>query len=147
MRDKAFIPLVKAIEAKLAGDTPSLRNSEPRYAIFKIKDIKAYCPALISAVVEVGRLTTRGRLADGRPVLNALVIERDWPEYDLAWDALEARISGTPVESPPAWKDHQTAELVNALTAVARSAGQTQQLRERIRDALAPAIAALTGKP
>ena len=48
-------------------------------------------------------------------------------------------------KQPPAikWKDHQTAQLVNAVTAVARDYGQTQQLRARIRDALEPAIAAL----
>ena len=43
-------------------------------------------------------------------------------------------------------KDHKKRELVDALTAVALKYGTTQQLRERIRNVLLPALAEIEPK-
>ena len=30
---------------------------------------------------------------DGKPPFNAVVVEQDWPEFEMVWDAIEARMT------------------------------------------------------
>jgi hypothetical protein len=33
------------------------------------------------------------RADDGKPPFNAVVVEQDWPEFEMVWDAIEARMT------------------------------------------------------
>ena len=68
---------------------------EPRYVVFKIKDIQAYCSESIRGTIEeIGRLIAHGRDYEGKPPFNAVVVEQDWPEFEPTWAAIEARMAG-----------------------------------------------------
>ena len=67
---------------------------EPRYVVFKIKDILAYLgPEQIEMVEHLGKLIAHGRAGDGKEQFNAVVVEQDWPEFEMVWDAIEARMT------------------------------------------------------
>jgi len=70
---------------------------ENRYLVLKRKDIFAYLSEderkTLSALV--------GKIYDGRdddmnPVLEYVVVEKDWPEYEPTWQAIEARMTNVP---------------------------------------------------
>ena len=67
-------------------------NREERYLVAKRRDIDAVLSTdelsildSLMAKVELGRLTRN------KPQLQAVVIESDWPEYEKAWQMIEAR--------------------------------------------------------
>ena len=67
---------------------------EPRYVVFKIKDIHAYLSAAqIDALQTVGETIAAGRAIEGKPPFNAVVVEQDWPEFEPTWEAIEARMT------------------------------------------------------
>ena len=67
---------------------------EPRYVVFKIKDIERYVTSEDKLLInEVGAAIAVGRKSDGKPPFNAVVVEQDWPEFELAWAAIEARMT------------------------------------------------------
>ena len=66
---------------------------EPRYVVFKIKDIHAYLPPhLVEAIKAAGETIAVGRALEKRPPFNAVVVEQDWPEFEMVWAAIEARM-------------------------------------------------------
>lgn len=68
---------------------------EPRYVVFKIKDIQAYLNiAQIDALQTAGETIAAGRALEGKPPFNAVVVEQDWPEFEPTWAAIEARMTG-----------------------------------------------------
>lgn len=70
-------------------------HREPRYVVFKIKDIKAYCTqAIQNRLSDIGQLISFGREVDGKPPFNVVVVEQDWPEFEKTWAAIEARMTG-----------------------------------------------------
>ena len=67
---------------------------EPRYVVFKLKDIKKYLhPMDQQTLMELGNRIAKGRREDVKPPLNAVVVEHDWPEFEMVWDAIEARMT------------------------------------------------------
>lgn len=67
---------------------------EPRYVVFKIKDIHAYLSAAqIEALQTAGETIAAARAVEGKPPFNAVVVEQDWPEFDPTWEAIEARMT------------------------------------------------------
>ena len=67
---------------------------ESRYVVFKIKDIHAYLSAAqIGALQTAGETIATGRAIVGKPPFNAVVVEQDWPEFEMVWDAIEARMT------------------------------------------------------
>lgn len=67
---------------------------ENRYVVFKLTDIAAALndferEALDDLIVVIGNY----RLDSGKPLLNTIVIESDWPEYEDTVKALESRIN------------------------------------------------------
>lgn len=67
---------------------------EPRYVVFKIKDIHAYLSdAQIEALQAAGETIAAGRAIAGKPPFNAVVVEQDWPEFEPTWEAIEARMT------------------------------------------------------
>ena len=75
---------------------------EPRYVVFKIKDLEKYCgERTIQQVMGTGCFIAKGREKDGKPPFNAVVVEQDWPEFDTVWGMIEARMTGATYEMPP----------------------------------------------
>lgn len=69
---------------------------EPRYIIFKIKDLERYFSAVKrEAIADFGEQIARLRRMDGKAPLNAVVVEQDWPEFEPTWAAIEARMNPT----------------------------------------------------
>lgn len=67
---------------------------EARYAVFKLKDMLQYLTqAEISELYRMGGKIAARRRHDGRPPLNAVVVEQDWPEFEMVWASIERRMS------------------------------------------------------
>ena len=67
---------------------------EPRYVVFKIKDIHLYLtPTQIQRLQEIGDQIAEFRSSEGRPPFNAVVVEADWPEFEPVWAMIEARMA------------------------------------------------------
>lgn len=66
---------------------------EPRYIVFKIKDLRRYCSEQTQeAALSIGDIIANGRRRDGKAPFNAVVVEQDWPEFEPTWAAIEARM-------------------------------------------------------
>ena len=69
---------------------------EPRYIVFKLKDIDKYLThGEKDSLMCIGEEIAFGRNYDGKPPFNAVVIEQDWPEFEPAWAAIEARMTSS----------------------------------------------------
>lgn len=67
---------------------------EHRYYVAKVSDVKKYltdCERSILAAL-LGKLTA-GRVQDDKDPLICAVVERDWPEYEPTWAAIETRMT------------------------------------------------------
>lgn len=65
---------------------------EHRYVVLKIRDVQDFLPQpLIDHLESIAREVGAGRRAAGKQPLECVVIENDWPEYELTWAAIEAR--------------------------------------------------------
>lgn len=83
---------------------------EPRYVVFKIKDALDHLSACeLDRLQEIGEKIAAGRSADDKPPFNAVVVEQDWPEFDVAWQMIQDRVEGRPSEIA-----RLTAELAEA---------------------------------
>lgn len=75
---------------------PEEFKREPRYIVFKLKDVHAYLKAAeIRQLEKIGSTIAVNRAFHGKPPFNAVVVEQDWPEFDLVWQMIEARMTGT----------------------------------------------------
>jgi hypothetical protein len=73
---------------------------EVRYVVFKIKDIHAYLDSTqISDLNDIGEAIAEARAEAGKPPFNAVVVEQDWPEFDLVWAMIEARMTGSAIRT------------------------------------------------
>ena len=66
---------------------------ENRYLVLKRADIPKYLS--LADQLEIARLTAlidTGRELDGRPDLECVIVESDWPEYGPTWAAIEKRV-------------------------------------------------------
>lgn len=59
-----------------------------RYIVIKISDLSDKQADALTDVFMIGDIRTR----------EAVVIEKDWPEYELVWKMIEDRMSGKPSE-------------------------------------------------
>jgi hypothetical protein len=75
-----------------AGITrPFLR--EERYYVLKISDMRKYLSReKFEFVGSIAEKLNAGRAVDGKTVLQAVVVEHDWPEYESVWQMIEARV-------------------------------------------------------
>lgn len=68
---------------------------EPRYMVFKLSDVSQCLPQpLFEHLHSIGDEIAAGRLMSGKPPFNAVVVEQDWPEFELVWEMIEARMRG-----------------------------------------------------
>lgn len=66
---------------------------EPRYIVFKISDVLEHCCEKdIAKLQYIGEHIAAGRSARGKAPFNAVVVEQDWPEFDMVWAAIEERV-------------------------------------------------------
>lgn len=67
---------------------------EERYLVLKIRDIEQSLTTDERKILLIlSEVVNRSRKASGRPPLECLVIEKDWPEYDSTLDRLVSRVA------------------------------------------------------
>lgn len=67
---------------------------ELRYVVFKLKDMEKYLTeGERNGIMCIGEEIDSCRAYDGKPQLNAVVVEQDWPEFDMVWRAIEDRMN------------------------------------------------------
>lgn len=101
----------KTASKRNAVARPSLASGsafkrELRYVVLKRTDLdrvlnsddRAALAAIMAKVVA-------GRVAAGKPKFGCVVVERDWPEYEPTWRAIEARVMPHPPESTVALRE------------------------------------------
>ena len=69
---------------------------EARYVVLKSAD--AMKCLTVSEIIELRRIQAKveeHRAEIGKPPLDCVVVESDWPEYEPTWRAIEARVTDT----------------------------------------------------
>ena len=76
---------------------------EERYLVFKLSDVEEhFTPSERQQLARLAEVQRVGRSESGKPLLECVVIEADWPEYEQTWNAIEVRMTGTqPAPSVP----------------------------------------------
>ena len=65
---------------------------ERRYTVLKNADIGKYLDSAdTSLLVSLCDKVTMGRLRDGKPPMQCVVVEHDWPEFEPTWNAITER--------------------------------------------------------
>jgi len=80
---------------------------EERYLVFKLADVENdFFPSEISQLLRLHETQQSMRKQSGKPPLDCVVVESDWPEYEPTWRAIEARMSGhqPALSVPDGWK-------------------------------------------
>ena len=92
---------------------------EDRYIVFKLSDLGNSLKG--DEIRRLAREYAEQRSLKGKPPLECVVVESDWPEYEPTWKAIEARVTGIqPAPSvPDEWLQH-----------AARMAALARKLRE-----------------
>lgn len=73
---------------------------EQRYIVLKLKDIEAArerfptltCCGNMVAFNQVCDAVTLARGVQGKPLLECVVVEKDWPEYETVWQMIANRV-------------------------------------------------------
>ena len=95
---------------------------EERYVVFKLSDVEDYFyPSEISQLFRLSSTQQVMRERNGKPPLECVVVESDWPEYEPTWKAIEARVtSAQPESSVPTSLLVAIADLVTQIEIVRR---------------------------
>ena len=73
---------------------------EERYIVFKVSDLGNSLKG--DEIRRLAREYAEHRRSRGKKPLECVVVEKDWPEYEPTWKAIEARITGAqPASSVP----------------------------------------------
>ena len=68
---------------------------EERYLVFKLSDVEEhFTPDERQQLARLAEVQRVGRSDGGKPLLECVVVEKDWPEYEPTWQAIETRITG-----------------------------------------------------
>lgn len=68
---------------------------EDRYIVFKLSDVEEhFTPGEKQQLARLAEVQQVGRSEAGKPPLECVVVEADWPEYEPTWKAIEARMTG-----------------------------------------------------
>lgn len=73
----------------------SVRQREDRYIVIKRSDLDKIPGKQRLEFSRASRIVHDRMFAAGAPARQFLVIESDWPEYELAWASIEARVLGS----------------------------------------------------
>ncbi len=76
---------------------------EERYIVFKLSDVEEhFTPGERQQLARLAEVQRVGRSEAGKPPLECVVVEADWPEYEPTWKVIEARVAGErPAPSVP----------------------------------------------
>lgn len=86
-------------------------NRERRYIVLKISDTKKFLPEEdIEKIRQVESWLSFCREQEGRGPLEGVFVESDWPEYNLIWLMIEARVAGT--ENPEQKRVNDLEQLI-----------------------------------
>ena len=67
---------------------------ELRYLVIKHKDAARYLTQTEQRILNtIAERVLEGRCLDNKHDLECVVVEHDWPEYEMAWDAIESRMT------------------------------------------------------
>jgi hypothetical protein len=67
-------------------------KKEIRYLVLKMSDIDKYVSnEELEALIKITEKINNGRIVDGKPPLDCVVVESEWPEYEATWKAIELR--------------------------------------------------------
>lgn len=75
---------------------------EKRYIVLKCSDVEAAASHgflnhyQMDSLVAITSRVTEYRQRAKKPLLECVVVESDWPEYEPTWQAIEARVDGAP---------------------------------------------------
>lgn len=96
-------------------------NREERYTVLKISDVSdALSIEDQETLVYFEQKIDAQREARGKAPLQCVVVEKDWPEYEPTWKAIEARVAGAaPAAEPP--------EMAEIERAIVRAEGEAMQ--------------------
>lgn len=75
---------------------------EERYIVFKLSEVEEHFTSSekeqLARLVEIERV---GREESVKKPLECVVVEKDWPEYEPTWKAIEARVTGAHAQPAP----------------------------------------------
>ena len=95
---------------------------EERYIVFKLSDVEEhFTPGEKQQLARLVEVQRAGREEAGKPLLRCVVVEKDWPEYEPTWKALESRVTGAqPSPSVPTALLVAVADLVAQMEIISR---------------------------
>ena len=68
---------------------------ENRYLVSKLSDLEAaLSPAQLEEACDLSTYADAYRLQRGALPLECVVVESDWPEYEVVWRLIEGRVAG-----------------------------------------------------
>ena len=75
---------------------------EKRYLVFKLSDVEEhFTPGEKQQLARLAEVQRVGRSESGKPLLECVVVESDWPEYEPTWKAIETRVTGAQAQPAP----------------------------------------------
>lgn len=86
---------------------------EERYIVFKVSDLGNSLKG--DEIRQLAKEYAEQRRLKGKPPLECVVVESDWPEYEPTWRAIEERVTGAQAQHAPSvpegWIQRGVAEL------------------------------------
>jgi len=76
---------------------------EERYIVFKMSDLGNSLKG--DEIRRLAREYAEQRRLKGKKPLECVVVEKDWPEYEPTWKAIETRVVGTQAQPTPSVPD------------------------------------------
>ena len=80
---------------------------EDRYIVFKMSDLGNSLKG--DEIRRLAREYAEQRRLKGKKPLECVVVEKDWPEYEPTWKAIETRVVGTQAQPVPSVPDEDAA--------------------------------------
>lgn len=110
-------------------------SREERYYILKISDMRKYLGVeKQEAVRAIAEKLNAGRIVDKKNVLQAVVVESDWPEYDAVWDMIEARVTGAlKLKGPTEEESVGPADTASNRHAISKDLGSSIAIMQRMQ--------------
>ena len=76
--------------AESMEEVEQLFTREERYIVFKISDVDKYIEGGSEfAMRGIAAMINNSRIEDGKPPMECVVVEKDWPMYESVWKAIE----------------------------------------------------------
>lgn len=114
---------------------------ENRYLVLKRSDLSKYLSRQeIETLEQIGNRVADFRQLDGKDPLQCVVIERDWPEFEPTWKAIENRMSGIVDQPTLCLIKHLYRQIAFSLKAFgpgARTEGVVDHICKELKEVLA----------